>query len=177
MAAFSIQQSYLATPMGTTDTSLALINGTSYPATGVVLIDSELIQYTNITGNTLNGLTRGYMSTTPTLHSPYVPVALQIPNQILFHEDGYDDGSWVTNIGLMPINSYLNSSDFDIGDGDHYAFCWRILPDFAFNGSTATSPQIMLTIYPRQNAGAARCAVQRISLRAWHRWHARSAGI
>jgi len=155
MAAFSIQQSYLATPMGTTDTSLALINGTSYPATGVVLIDSELIQYTNITGNTLNGLTRGYMSTTPTLHSPYVPVALQIPNQILFHEDGYDDGSWVTNIGLMPINSYLNSSDFDIGDGDHYAFCWRILPDFAFNGSTATSPQIMLTIYPRQNAGAA----------------------
>lgn len=153
MGVFSIQQSYLSQAIGASDSSLSLLNGISYPMSGTITIDSEQISYTNATGNTLSGLTRGINSSIATSHLIYAPVPLQIPNQIMFHENGIDDGSWLTSVGLQPIYSYIESSDFDISDGDHYVFVKRMLPDIAFAGSTAASPQVMLMIMPRQNSG------------------------
>ena len=42
------------------------------------------------------------------------------------HEDGYDDdGEPMTNV-------YIESSDFEIGNGDSFAFINKIIPDFKF---------------------------------------------
>jgi hypothetical protein len=73
-------------------------------------------------------------------------------NAILIeHESGVDDAS--VNPPL-PISSYIQSADFDIGDGHNYGFAWRMIPDITFDGSTVNQPQVTFTLRPRQNPGA-----------------------
>ena len=72
--------------------------------------------------------------------------------QLLLHETSVDDVSGPTP---LPIDSYVQSSDFDIGDGHNFGFVWRILPDVNFNGSTTNQPTVTMTIKPRQNSGSA----------------------
>jgi len=81
------------------------------------------------------------------------PIGADIANyRILYHENGVDDASGLTPV---PIVSYVQSSDFDIGDGMNFGFVWRILPDLTFNGSTSGVPQVTMVVLPRQNAGTA----------------------
>jgi hypothetical protein len=77
--------------------------------------------------------------------------AYPVGNKILFHEANVDDVSGLTPI---PIEAYIQSSDFDIGDGHNFGFVWRILPDITFNGSNANQPSVTMTLRPRQNSGA-----------------------
>ena len=63
------------------------------------------------------------------------------------HEDGIDDD-------VLPMDSYIQSSDFDLDDGDNFMLARRILPDVGFDGSTATSPEVTLTIRPRNFPGS-----------------------
>jgi hypothetical protein len=79
------------------------------------------------------------------------PQAADYNHRILFHEANVDDVSGLTP---EPINAYIQSADFDIGDGDRFAFIWRILPDINFNGSNVDQPSVTMTIKPRRNAGA-----------------------
>jgi hypothetical protein len=72
--------------------------------------------------------------------------------RILYHENGNDDVSGLTPV---PIVSYIQSSDFDIGDGYNFGFVWRILPDLTFNGSNANLPEVTMVVLPRVNAGTA----------------------
>ena len=72
--------------------------------------------------------------------------------QLLNHEVGVDDVSGLTP---LPIDSYVQSSDFDIGDGHNFGFVWRILPDVNFNGSNVNQPTVTMTIRPRVNSGTA----------------------
>ena len=72
--------------------------------------------------------------------------------QLLNHEVGVDDVSGLTP---LPIDSYVQSSDFDIGDGHNFGFVWRILPDVNFNGSNVNQPKVTMTIRPRVNSGTA----------------------
>jgi hypothetical protein len=69
----------------------------------------------------------------------------------VFHENGVDD-----NISGTPvaIDAYISSSQFDIGDGHAFGFIWRLIPDITFRGSTATSPQVTMTLQPAQNSGS-----------------------
>jgi len=69
---------------------------------------------------------------------------------LLYHENGVDDVSGLT---ARAIESYVQSSDFDIGDGHNFGFVWRILPDVNFNGSNVNNPQVTMTVRPRQNSG------------------------
>lgn len=71
---------------------------------------------------------------------------------IIYHESGVDDG---TTTPASAITSFIQSSDVDIGEGDRYGFVWRIIPDITFNNSTAVSPSVGMTIWPRQNPGTA----------------------
>jgi len=81
------------------------------------------------------------------------PMAADTVNfRILYHENGVDDVSGLTPV---PIVSYVQSSDFDIGDGHNFGFVWRILPDLTFNGSTSGVPQVTMTVLPRINSGTA----------------------
>jgi len=73
-----------------------------------------------------------------------------VPNQVMYHENGTDDGSLSV---LKPIEAYVQSSDFDIGDGHNFGFVNRMLPDVTFDGSTVSAPQLTISVRPRQNSG------------------------
>jgi hypothetical protein len=70
--------------------------------------------------------------------------------RVLYHENGNDDVSGLTPV---PINAYVQSSDFDIGDGHNFGFVWRILPDLTFNGSSVNNPKVTMVTLPRVNSG------------------------
>ena len=94
----------------------------------------------------------GSMARTAWLDSPLrpYPMAADYNRRILFHEASVDD---VAGDTPLPIDAYVQSSDFDIGDGHNFGFVWRILPDINFNGSNIDNPQVTMTVKPRQNSG------------------------
>jgi hypothetical protein len=79
------------------------------------------------------------------------PMAADYNSRMLFHESAVDD---VSGEQPVPINSYVQSSDFDIGDGHNFGFVWRILPDINFTGSNVNNPHVTMTVRPRTNSGA-----------------------
>ena len=100
----------------------------------------------------------GTLGRTAWLDSPLrqYPMAATYGNIIVFHEAAVDDGS--TN-PPSPINAYIQSSDFDIGDGHNYGYVWRMIPDITFDGSdtigaTSDKPFVQFTVRPKQNPGA-----------------------
>jgi hypothetical protein len=64
------------------------------------------------------------------------------------HEDGIDDDA-------DPMVSYIQSSDFDISDGEQFMLSRRIIPDIGFSGSTAQSPEVTMQIRARNFPGSA----------------------
>ena len=71
---------------------------------------------------------------------------------IVYHEIGNNDNAGATT---LPIAAYVQSSDFDIGDGHNFGFVWRMLPDINFNGSNVNNPSVVMELQPRQNSGSA----------------------
>ena len=67
------------------------------------------------------------------------------------HESGNDDNQTGTPAA---INAIIASAEFDIDDGDHFGFVWRMLPDITFRGSDAASPQVTMSLIPMQNSGS-----------------------
>lgn len=101
----------------------------------------------------------GTLDRTAWIDSPLreFPIAATTNNLLVYHEAAVDDGS--TN-PPSPIDAYVQSSDFDIGDGHNYGFVWRMIPDITFDGSNTTGqtdlkPKVNFTVRPRQNPGAA----------------------
>jgi hypothetical protein len=150
LAVFSVQASYLSAAVSASDTTLSLLNASSYPESGTVIIGSEQITYTGANGTSLTGCTRGANGTLAASHAIYSAVPTYAPNQILYHEVGYDDQSSPTTTAISP---YLQTADFDINGGDHFGYVWRILPDFTFEGSTSTNPYLTVTVNSRTNLG------------------------
>lgn len=99
----------------------------------------------------------GTLGRTAWLDSPLrsFPMAATYSRNIVFHENGVDDITTTGNI--LPITSYIQSSDFDIGDGHNYGFVWRMIPDITFDGSTTpapNTPQVTFSVRPRHNPGS-----------------------
>ncbi len=100
----------------------------------------------------------GTMARTAWIDSPLrtVPMAAGYAGQscgnLIYHETGNDDGATVPG-SLTPIISYVQSSDFDIGDGHNFGIVWRIIPDVTFDGSNVANPSLDFTVRPRQNPG------------------------
>lgn len=97
----------------------------------------------------------GSLNRTAWLDTPLEPGPLactgdSATGSIVMHEQGTDDGTTST---LQPLNAYIQSSDFDIGDGHQYLFVWRMLPDVSFNGSVSNNPYCTITLLPRENPG------------------------
>jgi hypothetical protein len=95
----------------------------------------------------------GTMDRSAWLDSPlrqYPMAAYPTDSRILYHEANVDDVSGLTPVA---IESYIQSSDFDIGDGHNFGFVWRILPDITFNGSNVNEPKVVMTVRPRRNSG------------------------
>ena len=105
----------------------------------------------------------GTMGRTAWLDSPLrqYPQAATYDGLTVFHESAVDDG---TTNPPTAISAYVQSSDFDIGDGHNYGFVWQIIPDITFDGSVGPAPtdpgnptnypQVTFTVRPRQNPGS-----------------------
>ena len=81
------------------------------------------------------------------------PIAAYTDGYIYHHELGNDDGSTAP---VSAINAYAETSTFEAvpGEGFHYSFASRIIPDVTFFGSEATSPAVTISITPRDFPGA-----------------------
>jgi hypothetical protein len=67
---------------------------------------------------------------------------------LLNHEDGTnDDGA--------ALAAYIQSSDFDIAEGDQLMLTRRVIPDINFDGSSAANPEVNFVIRPRNFPGGA----------------------
>jgi len=99
----------------------------------------------------------GQLGRTAWLDTPLrdVPTAVYTPPDqadnaagVLYaHETGVNDGS-------LPMVSYIQSSDFDLGDGEQFMLTKRVIPDFIFDNSTVQSPEITLEMRPRNFPGS-----------------------
>lgn len=78
-------------------------------------------------------------------------IAASTDGYLYYHEFGINDGS--TNPS-QAINAYIESSPFDIAEGDQFMFAHRILPDITFRSSTG-SPSITMTLKMRNFPGGA----------------------
>lgn len=98
--------------------------------------------------------TYGTLARTAWLDTPFRqnPIAAGYDGKVILHELGNDDGAVNP---VAPIYSYIQSADFDIGDGADYAFVNTIIPDVGFDGSTVESPEVTMTVRPRRNPGSA----------------------
>jgi len=97
----------------------------------------------------------GYVPRTAWLDTAirYYPQAANTPNStnsgyLYSHELGVNDDE-------LPMDSYIQSSDFDLDDGDQFMLTRRIIPDISFDGSTSASPEVTLTVRPRNFPGSA----------------------
>ena len=79
------------------------------------------------------------------------PISVGTDHYIYDHENGFDDGSTVPS---SAISSYIESSQFDIGDGDQFTFIQRLIPDITFRNSTNTSPSASFTLQTREGPGS-----------------------
>ena len=91
---------------------------------------------------------RGYPQATNTPVTLDGVTATTGPGYLYSHENGLnDDGAAMV--------SYIQSSDFDLDDGDQFMLTRRILPDVGFAGSAnGITPEVTLEIRPRNFPGS-----------------------
>jgi hypothetical protein len=52
------------------------------------------------------------------------------------------------------LTAFVQSADFDIGDGQQFMFISKLIPDLSFNGSTAATPQVEFSMIARNFSGS-----------------------
>jgi len=60
------------------------------------------------------------------------------------HETGFNDDG-------QPLSAFIETADFDVADGDRFAFIRRLLPDLSFVG-TSTNPTLTYSLKSRNNS-------------------------
>ena len=79
------------------------------------------------------------------------PIASTYTNNLVNHEDGLDNNE---GSSVVAIDSYISSAQFDLEDGHQFVFVHKMLPDMSFDGSTADSPSVEMSLLPLQSAGS-----------------------
>ena len=79
------------------------------------------------------------------------PIAAGRDGYLYLQEFGNDDGS--ANPPTA-INSYIESSQIDIGDGENFVFMRRLIPDVTFIGSASPTPVVDFILEARNFPGA-----------------------
>jgi len=81
------------------------------------------------------------------------PIGAYTDNKLYNHETGVDDG---TTDPVTAINAYAESSAFEVfpGDGYQFAFADRLVPDVTFDGSSAASPAVVISLTPKAQPGS-----------------------
>ena len=78
------------------------------------------------------------------------PIAAAPDHYLYNHEVGFDDGS---TDPATAISARIESSQIDMGDGDHFLFMSKMIPDLTFRDSTATLPSATMTLQARNYPG------------------------
>jgi len=90
----------------------------------------------------------GTIARTAWLDSPLRQYPQAVGDTYLYnHEQG-------TNDDTSAMTAYIQTNDFDLEDGDKLLLIKRIIPDINFEGSTATTPRVMMTMRPRNFPGS-----------------------
>jgi hypothetical protein len=79
------------------------------------------------------------------------PIAAGLDGYLYEHESGFNDGS---TSPPSPIESYIQSSPIDIGDGEQFSLIRRVFPDIVFKNSSNPSPEADVTINVRNQSAA-----------------------
>ena len=79
------------------------------------------------------------------------PIAATYSNNLVEHENGVDDNETTTPAA---ISANISSAQFDIDDGNNFAFIRRVVPDITFDGSTASNPSATLSLIPYNSSGS-----------------------
>ena len=124
--------STLSSSINTSVTSLTMASSTSFPASGTVLIDNELITYTSNSGGTLSGLSRGASGTTAASHSSGATVT---DASNFFAWNAAASGDIVTAPGIWSLDNFGNKVIATISNGE--TFEWDSNPTTA-NSTRAT---------------------------------------
>jgi len=113
-----------------------------YPSAGSLINDSYVI-YNYLEQSWYYGT----INKTAWLDTPLRQYPLSYWNGYVYdQESGCDaDGS--------PMAAYIQSSDFDLTDGDQFILVRRIIPDVNFAGSTTSNPVAFFTVRPRNFPG------------------------
>jgi hypothetical protein len=89
--------------------------------------------------------------TSPLASNNPTPDAATETGLVYDHEVGVDDDT-------LPMEAYIQSNDFDLGDGDKLMLSRRLIPDIKFQFSTAANPEATFTVQSRNFPGSARRA-------------------
>jgi len=79
------------------------------------------------------------------------PVAATNSHNLVQHEVGLDDAETGTTV---PIVASITSAQFDLDEGDKFMLVSRMVPDITFEGSTADSPVVNMSLSALQNSGS-----------------------
>jgi len=79
-----------------------------------------------------------------------LPIAAGTDHFLYSHEFGFDDGS---TDPASAISAHIESSQFDMGDGDNFTFINKLIPDLTFRDSTSGSPKATFTLKTRNFPG------------------------
>jgi len=121
--------STLSSSINTSVTSLTMASSSSFPSSGTVLIDNELVTYTgNDNSGTLSGLTRGALGTTAATHSSGATVT---DASNFFAWNAAASGDIVTAPGLWSLDNFGNKLIATINGGE--SFEWDSNPTGANN--------------------------------------------
>ena len=71
----------------------------------------------------------------------------QDPGILYTHEFGVNDAD-------LPMQSFIQSSDFDIGDGEQFMLSRRLIPDVNFTTSNVPNPEVTLSVRSRNFPGS-----------------------
>ena len=66
---------------------------------------------------------------------------------LLDHENGINDDT-------LPMEAYIQSSDFDLDDGEKFILTRRMIPDVNFTASTSATPTVNFAMRPRNFPGS-----------------------
>ena len=125
--------STLSSSINTSVTSLAMASSSSFPSSGTVLVDNELITYTgNDNSGTLSGLTRGASGTTAASHSSGATVT---DASNFFAWNAAASGDVVTAPGLWSLDNFGNKLIATINAGESF--------EWDSNGSVSTRASII----------------------------------
>jgi hypothetical protein len=153
LASYVVQPfSQLSGAITSSATTITISNATQFATSGIIIIDSEYISYNGINGNSFLGCIRGVNGTVAASHANGATVTQfnSLNSSLVFHEDGTDDNSAPTPV---PFSCFVTTSDFDIQDGDHFSYIWRIVPDVNFNGSNSGFPAAYIQVQARNFPG------------------------